>query len=295
MNTTDNETACACWRCGKRNRERIPHVISPLMFRCADCGAQTERPANVAPDPESLTCDVCGDAIRDGESFTGTRNKTVRHMACHASRKYQDAVSDARDSLMRRSVSASDTLVVLEDVTHTYDARVTVAHISASGWVDVFMVAIRAGDDDASDPTKETRHVALTPSQFAKLTGAYLQRFPPADPEPAILTNCETCGTLIIANPVGQCAACFRASQPPFAWTTYTETNDGPPYVTHHLYGQAPDGAFCAACVFPVETGWRAIVGSEQSEFLDAPSAKAWAERRVTRNRAIVAGMEKAQ
>lgn len=78
------------------------------------------------------------------------------------------------------SVSNSDQCMILaEQDSRDFDGvnprarmpyRMTVAHISDSGWVDIFIGEIDTSGDGAGDTS---RHVALTPSEFNTLQDAW--------------------------------------------------------------------------------------------------------------------------
>lgn len=82
---------------------------------------------------------------------------------------FAEKVAGMQKAYTVTSVSDSDTCIVLEDWQSAGQARMVVAHISAAGWVDVFIGHIA----DGRPQEDESRHVALTPSQFETLLDAY--------------------------------------------------------------------------------------------------------------------------
>jgi hypothetical protein len=78
---------------------------------------------------------------------------------------FTEVANDVRDSLTRRAVSSSDTLIILEDQRLPYSEWLTVAHLSACGWLDLFKSSVELHNTVTSD----MRHVALTPSQLTML------------------------------------------------------------------------------------------------------------------------------
>jgi hypothetical protein len=79
-----------------------------------------------------------------------------------------ERAADMRDSYTRRAVSASDTVVILDDSPSRYCASLKVAHISENGWIDFFSGFVNhSAQDDTS------KHVSLTPSEVETLIAAY--------------------------------------------------------------------------------------------------------------------------
>jgi hypothetical protein len=82
---------------------------------------------------------------------------------------YAERACHMRHSLLRQSVSESDTLVVLEDIPGRYGQdRLKVAHISATGWVDLFWSETR---DNPADDVR--RHVSVDSREARELMAAY--------------------------------------------------------------------------------------------------------------------------
>lgn len=83
-------------------------------------------------------------------------------------------------SLTVSSVANEDQCLILQEMTcRDYDGinprakmpyRMTVAHISSAGWVDIFISEIDTHGEGNGD---SSRHVGLTPHEFSQLAEAY--------------------------------------------------------------------------------------------------------------------------